>query len=199
MDTQADLIAADPTLAMLPSTEHVVMVPGRICVVCKATKPLDESHWEVKERRPWNVTIWDDTCKVCRDLQLQQQDHKLRSGAVSRLMSELSRGRNVPQSHELLGSLYKHFRGPEGLATEAKRVYDGAMGKEDFKVAARIIGMVVQLQVKTDGLQQQEVIKDLDLEKAREYAATLETALAAKLLEMQRNEQGQYALEAHDG
>lgn len=194
MDMQANEIVAAPEGFALQR------VPARICVVCKTAKAATAEFFAIVGYGTFknNVQL-DDTCQLCRGLLAQQRDLKFKPGVISRLMDEMSLRRNVPQSHDLLRELYGHFGGAPGLASEVKMVYDSLIGKNDFKTAAKVLGQVIGLQVSSDKLQQGQVIEELnDLDKLREYAALLESNLAAKLVAMQESENGTFTPEAQD-
>lgn len=187
---------ANTTVATVDDGFAMRLVPARICVVCKATKPMDEATFAAKKKsRRGVVEEWDDTCNVCRELQACQRDEKIRPGMLKMFMDEIIKGKNTPQAHDLLNCLYKEFHGPEGVARDAKRVFDRAMGKGDYKTPARIIDMVTRLQMKVTGLQQERDIKEMDRETLDDHIATLETQLAARLIEMQQQSDGKFIQE----
>lgn len=171
-------------------------VPARICVVCKVPKEQCEAEFEVKKRSLMGtVQEWGNICSLCRELKEYQNDHQAKPGGIARVVDAICKQKNITQAHDLLGYLYKEFGEAPGVAVEMKKVYDGAMGKDDYKVAARVLATVVQLQVKVSGLQQEQAVTELTLEQARERASQIETALAYKLIELQKLEGGSYGQE----
>lgn len=188
---------ANTTVAPIEEEFALRLVPARICVACKAAKPMDEATFAAKKKNfiTGEVQVWDDTCNVCRELQACQRDEKIRPGMLKMFMDEIIKGKNTPQAHDLLNCLYKEFHGPEGVARDAKRVFDGAMFKNDFKTPARIIDMVTRLQMKVTGLQQERDIKEMDRETLDDHIATLEKQLAARLIEMQQQSDGRFIQE----
>lgn len=188
---------ANITVERLTEDFALVQVPARICMVCKQAKPMDEANFAAKKKHfiTGAVQVWDDACNVCRELQACQRDEKVRPGMLKLFMDEIIKGKNTPQAHDLLNCLYKEFHGPEGVARDAKRVFDGAMGKNDFKTPARIIDMVTRLQMKVTGLQQEKDIKEMDRETLNDHIATLETQLASRLIEMQKQGDGRFIQE----